>query len=483
MNFIPTGFGKYILPNRSDPSTPQEFKVLTKAGTPQAFKSCIPDSLTEIIESRRIRIDFLNKGYYDGEINENLDFEGIGYIGTDDEGYWGVFTPGELMTFVFVKSHQPTIEFLKTVTGEYFKDSEKYRKEHLPNMKQYPWMKLHGAYHPFLSLPKDHEVRKKAEESLPYEYKGAWKDYNPVGKCWVRKQDVQFEGIVNDKCVMRIKELSMFSMSKYLMNKSRKQEFSCEYVDGTKYSGQFSFGIRESGPSPERKFGDFPHIGPNGIGTLTLPDGRVFSGVWNLGKLIFDLSLVDQTKFKFDLEMLNDGIQKVEYKNGFVYEGKFKDYGWSEDGEIVKNYGTPNETRERWDPEKIYLSSKNKDINVMEINYCLVLWPFIMTASGMVTGNNIEGMAVKMMREYQEVEDDENKGFIGQMKNLGMLKEGLRTRKTRISGHISRENVRIPYSLQKTKPEELTYKSAPNPLDGGIYHYYPFTLNLESTYL
>ena len=47
----------------------------------------------------------------------------------------------------------------------------------------------------------------------------------------------------------------------------------------------------------------------------------------------------------------------------FSYEGLWENGSWTEDGEIIRNEGSENETREEFDPEKSYLNKTEAQKN------------------------------------------------------------------------------------------------------------------------
>ena len=162
-NFKPCLFGEIQIPNTEQTdelnNSQGELEELQKIS--QGFKRrvvnlgkkihvCTEDSWFDL-KTMRGRITFESGNYYEGQLSHTYEFEGPGIFGSssnpDQKTFCLLTDPSDGIDLIFDMNKKDQIEFLKTVNKEYFEDSEDYRKEYLPRMKEYPWLRFTKPYH------------------------------------------------------------------------------------------------------------------------------------------------------------------------------------------------------------------------------------------------------------------------------------------------------------------------------------------------
>lgn len=135
---------------------------------------------------RHFKIEFKGGISYDGAVNENFEFEGLGTLKApesaefkwlskrEDKEITGLFLPnqGFVVEFIFEEAEQEMERNLKKVSHIYFKNREKVLRlcKSITGVK-YDWITMRG------------------KTGKIVRYKGGWKDYAISGSCLIQIDD------------------------------------------------------------------------------------------------------------------------------------------------------------------------------------------------------------------------------------------------------------------------------------------------------
>ena len=133
--FKPYIFGSFLFKDGS------EVKILSSPDYNLAIESIYPSSIAKVKKEGRMRVEFLEGGFFDGEISEDLSFEGVGHFGNKQQSHYCLFTLNEGLSIRFDNNDQKTIEFVKKVGKRYFINSEDYPKTGLLSQGD-PWLSI-----------------------------------------------------------------------------------------------------------------------------------------------------------------------------------------------------------------------------------------------------------------------------------------------------------------------------------------------------
>lgn len=250
-------------------------------------------------QGRKYEINFKGGIVYDGAVNENFEFEGLGTLtapkksnitwifGKEVKKITGLFIPvhGFVAEFLFDDQDEDYQRDLKLVSNLYFKDRLKIQKFYKSIFDvKYEWIKMRG------------------KGGKIVRYKGGWLNYVINGPCRIQIDDgPEIEGIAQNGMIFNAKiNLAYFKELKSNADEKNKVKFKkpVTFKNGNIYIGGYNI--------EKQKF--------RGFGKLTLPNGTIKKGYWRNSKLVIDMGYY---KIKREeIKKLKEGEYTVNFHNG-----------------------------------------------------------------------------------------------------------------------------------------------------------------------